>query len=91
MAETQRLDEGDRMAAIPSIEVGTSPELLAMPALSNRMTSRSLAEAVGHQRIPMVHVAKEMNVEDERHAAGLAQTAGGEADALASTNCVGAV
>jgi hypothetical protein len=31
------------LAAIPSIEVGTCPELLEMPALLNRMTSRSLA------------------------------------------------
>jgi hypothetical protein len=31
------------LAAMPSTEVGTSPELLEMPALSNRTTSRSLA------------------------------------------------
>src|ERR1700692_4886185 len=30
-------------AAIPSMEVGTSPELLETPALLNRITSRSLA------------------------------------------------
>src|SRR6267142_1713475 len=32
------------LPAIPSIEVGTCPELLEMPALLNRMTSRSLAK-----------------------------------------------
>jgi hypothetical protein len=32
------------LAAISSTEVGTSPELLEIPALLNRMTSRSLAK-----------------------------------------------
>src|SRR5260370_38068296 len=41
-----------------------------------------LGEDVGHQRVPMVHVPEEMDVEDEWHAAGLAETAIGEADAI---------
>ena len=40
-----------------------------------------LGEAVGHRRIPMVHRASEMLVKDDRHAAGLAEAAIGEADA----------
>ena len=51
---------------ISSTEVGTSPELLETPALLNRMTSRSLA--ISHRRIPMVHRAGEVLVEDEWHA-----------------------
>ena len=42
-----------------------------MPALSNRMTSRSLAKSVGHYRVPMIHRTGEMDVEDEWHAARL--------------------
>ena len=53
-----------------------------MPALSNRITSRSLRQSVGHGRIPMVHGAAEMDVHDDRHAARLAEAAIGEADAV---------
>src|SRR6267378_6014423 len=38
------LMKASALAAIPSTEVGTSPELLEMPALSNRTTSPSLAK-----------------------------------------------
>ena len=39
-------------------------------------------EAVGHRRIPMVHRAGIVLVEDERHAARFAKAAIGEADAV---------
>src|SRR6266403_1459667 len=64
------------LPAIPSIEVGTCPELLEMPALLNRMTSRSLAKP------SVVHRPGEVLVEDERHADNLAEPAIGEADTV---------
>src|SRR5208282_2190589 len=39
-----------------------------------------LGQAIGHGRVPVVHRPAEMLVEDERHAAGRAETAIGEAD-----------
>jgi hypothetical protein len=40
------------------------------------------SETVGHRRVPVIHGTHVMHVEDERHAAGLTETAIGEADAL---------
>src|SRR5919108_1442574 len=39
-------------------------------------------QAVGYGRIPIIHTPAEMLVEDERHAAGPAETAIGETDAI---------
>jgi hypothetical protein len=39
-------------------------------------------EAIGHRRVPVIHGAEEVLVEDDRHAAGLAKAAIGEADAI---------
>jgi hypothetical protein len=39
-------------------------------------------EAIGHRRIPMVHGAHEMHVEDEWHVACFAKTAIGKAGAI---------
>ena len=41
-----------------------------------------LGEAVRHRRVPMIHRAGEMDVEDDRHAAGLAEAAIGKADSV---------
>ena len=38
--------------------------------------------AIGYGRIPIIHGPAEMLVEDERHAARLAETAIGEADSV---------
>jgi hypothetical protein len=39
-------------------------------------------ETIGHRWIPMVHGAGEMLIEDERHAAGFAESAMCEADSV---------
>jgi hypothetical protein len=39
-------------------------------------------QAIGYGRIPIVHCPAEMLVEDERHSAGLAETAIGETDSV---------
>jgi len=54
------------LAPISSNVVGTSPELLDTPALSNRITSPILGQAVDHSR-SMVHGAGEVLVENQRH------------------------
>src|SRR5207245_2550030 len=40
------------------------------------------SEAIRHRRVPVIHGADVVLVEDERHAAGLAESAVGEADSL---------
>jgi hypothetical protein len=61
------------LVAMPSTVVGTSPEQDHLPRRR---------EAVGHQRIPVVHRACEMHVEDEGHAAGFAEASVGETDTV---------
>jgi hypothetical protein len=56
------------------------PELLETPALLKRITSRFLARP--SDTVPIIHSPAEMLVEDERHAAGLAETAIGETDSV---------
>src|SRR5258707_15798464 len=41
-----------------------------------------LGQAVGYGRIPVIHSAGVMRAEDERHAAGIAETAIGETDSI---------
>src|SRR6266478_103655 len=82
LAETQRLDEGDRIGGHP-FDRGRHLAGTARDAgIVEQDDFAVLGEAVGHQRVPMVHGAGEMHVEDERHARGLTETAIGEADAL---------
>src|SRR5258708_12940414 len=69
------------LAPICSNVVGTSPELLETPALLNKITSRSRAKP-SHRRVPVVHGARVVLVEDDRHSADLAESAIGEANPL---------
>src|SRR6267143_4734966 len=82
LAETQRSDEGQRVGGHP---FDRSRHLAGAAGDAGIVEQDDFAvpgEAVGHQRVPMVHGAAEMHVEDERHARGLAETAIGETDAL---------
>src|SRR6202140_812221 len=68
------------LAPICSNVVGTSPELLEMPALLNKITSRSRAKP--SVTAGSIHGARVVLVEDNRHAVGLAESAIGEADSV---------
>src|ERR1700693_5570389 len=70
------------LVPICSNVVGTSPELLETPALLNKSTSPSRGKATRHRRVPVIHGAQVVHVEDDRHAAGLAESAIGEADSV---------
>ena len=61
---------------------GTSPELDAMPGVVEQDDFPGLRQAVGHRRIPIVHCAPEVLVEDDRNASRLAEATIGEADAI---------
>jgi len=59
------------LAPIRSNVVGTSPELLETPALLNRITSRSRAKPSRHRRVPVIHRADVVLVEDKGTPPGL--------------------
>jgi hypothetical protein len=59
-------------ALISSNEAGTSPELLETPGVVEQ-DLRDPWQAVRHRRVPMVHRASEVLVEDERYAARFAE------------------
>jgi hypothetical protein len=59
-------------ALISSNEVGTSPELLETPGVVEQ-DLRDPWQAVRHRRVPMVHRASEVLVEDEGYAARFAE------------------
>src|SRR5712664_581104 len=69
-------------APICSNVVGTSPELLETPALSNKIHLPVASQAIRHRRIPVVHGAEVVLAKDERHSSGLAEAAIGEADSV---------
>src|SRR5213592_3743840 len=48
------------------------------PICSNAVAS----QAIRHRRVPVIHGARVVLVEDDRHAAGLAESAIGEADSV---------
>jgi hypothetical protein len=81
-AKTQRLDESDRVGA-HFLEGGR--HLSGAAGNSGIVEQDDLAvlgETIRHSRVPMVHGAGEMHVEDERHPTRLAEAAIGEADAV---------
>ena len=78
----ESLDEGDGVGA----HLLKARRDLAGTARNTRVIEEDhLAvpgQAIGYGRIPIVHRPAEMLVEDERHAAGLAETAIGETDSV---------
>ena len=70
------------LVAMAAMVAGVSPELAPIPALSNKDDFALLRQPVGHRRIPMVHGAAEMDIHDDRHAAGFAEAAIGKADSV---------
>jgi len=78
--KAKRLDKGDRVRALSWKQSELWPELLETPALSNRITSRSLADR-RHGGIPVIHV-QIMLIEDQRDAGRVAKAAIGETDAF---------
>ena len=70
---------------------GTSPELLGHAGIVEQNDFALLGKTVGHRRVPMIHRAHEMHVEDERHVPALPKRRYAKRIPLASTYCVGAV
>src|SRR5580765_5549712 len=68
------------LAPICSNVVGTSPELLETPALFEQDHLTVASQTIRHDRIPVIHGAQVVLVEDERHPVGLAKAAIGKAD-----------
>src|SRR5258706_14601941 len=74
-----------KATALPPIcsnVAGTSPELLETPALLNKITSRPRAKPFRYRRIPVIHGAQVVLVENERDAGCLAKAAIGKADSV---------
>jgi hypothetical protein len=82
LPQSQRLDEGDRIDG-HAFHRGRHLAGAARDAgIVEQNDFAITGESVGHQRVPVVHGTGEMHVEDQRHAAGLAKAAIGEADAV---------
>jgi hypothetical protein len=84
-------------ALISSNEVGTSPELLETPGVVEQ-DLRDPWQAVRHRRVPMVHRASEVLVEDEGYAARFAEAsvsartpAAGTTASARSGDCAGSL
>ena len=82
LLQSQRLDEGDGVGA-HLLDRGR--HLAGAAGNAGVVEQDHFArrrEAVGHRRVPVVHRAGEMLVEDERHATRFAEAAVGEPNAL---------
>src|SRR6202051_3849229 len=82
LLQAQRLDEGDGVSAHPLERrrdlAGTAGD--ARVVEQDHLTVAS--EAIRHRRVPIIHGADVVLVEDDRHTSGLAEAAIGEADAV---------
>src|ERR1700722_12082764 len=82
LLQAQRLDQGDSVSAHP-LERRWD---LARAAGDARVVEQDhltvASEAIRHSRVPIIHGADVVLVEDDRHTAGLAEAAIGEADAV---------
>src|ERR1700691_4609952 len=82
LLQPQRLDEGDAVCAHP-FELRRD---LAGAAGDARVVEQDhltvASEAIRHRRVPIIHGADVVLVEDDRHTAGLAESAIGEADSV---------
>src|SRR6202041_2803994 len=82
LLQAQRLDEGDSVSAHP-LERRWD---LARAAGDARVVEQDhlpvASEAIRHSWVPIIHGADVVLVEDDRHTAGLAEAAIGEADAV---------
>src|ERR1700736_1848052 len=82
LLQAQRLDEGDGVSAHPLERrrdlAGAAGDACVVE--QDHLTVAS--EAIRHRRVPVIHGADVVLVEDERHAASLAESAIGEADSL---------
>ena len=82
LLQAQRLDEGDGVGA-HLLERGRD---LAGAAGDARVVEQDhltvASQAIRHRRVPVIHGADVVLVEDDRHAAGLAESAIGEADSV---------
>src|SRR6202030_3036705 len=82
LLQAQRLDEGDGVSA----HLLERRRDLAGAAGDARVVEQDhltvASEAIRHRRVPVIHGADVVLVEDEGHAAGLAESAIGEADSL---------
>src|SRR6195256_4387513 len=82
LLQAQRLDEGDGVSAHP-LERRRDLAGAAGDARVIEQDHLTVAgEAIRHHRVPIIHGADVVLVEDEWHAAGLAEAAIGEADAV---------
>ena len=82
LLQTQRLDEGDGVGA-HLLERGRDLAGAAGDAGVVEQDHLTVAsQAIRHRRVPVIHGADVVLVEDERHAAGLAESAIGEADSV---------
>ena len=81
------LTNATALAAISSIVVDTSPELLDTPAFVKM--DHLTTETIRHRWVPMIHRASEVLVEDQRYAHGLAKTAIREAGAVSLNELCG--
>src|ERR1700733_13065938 len=82
LLQAQRLDEGDSVSAHP-LERRRD---LARTAGDARVVEQDhltvASEAIRHRWVPIIHGADVVLVEDDRHTAGLAESAIGEADSV---------
>src|SRR5438132_1431894 len=82
MLQAQCLDEGDGVSA----HLLERRRDLAGAAGDARVVEQDhltvASEAIRHLRVPVIHGAEVVLIENERHAAGLAEPAIGEADSL---------
>src|ERR1700674_5352848 len=82
LLQSQRLDEGDGGSA-HLLERGRDLAGAAGDACVVEQDHLTVAsEAIRHRRVPIIHGADEVLVEDDRHTAGLAESAIGEADSV---------
>src|SRR5438132_2444952 len=82
LLQAQRLDEGDGVSAHPLERrrdlAGTAGD--ARVVEQDHLTVAS--QAIRHRRVPIIHGTDVVLVEDDRHTAGLAESAIGEADSV---------
>src|SRR6202030_2292213 len=82
LLQAQCLDEGDGVSAHPLERRRDLAGAAGDPCVVEQDHLTVASEAIRHRRVPVIHGADVVLVEDERHAAGPAEAAIGEADSV---------
>src|SRR6266849_3092976 len=82
LVQTKCSAEGDRVGAHLLERGGDLAGAAGNPGVVEQDHLMVASQAIRHRRVPIIHGAQVVHVEDERHASGLAEAAIGEADSV---------